>query len=72
MVNIELLKAAMKDKGITIDEASEVIGINPATFYRRIGRNGENFTVAEVGKLAEMLEMPNETMQKIFFDKELA
>lgn len=72
MVNVKLLRAVMKEKNVTVDAASEAIGINPATFYRRISRDGEDFTVAEVGILAEMLDMSNETMQSVFFVKELA
>lgn len=69
MVNIERLKAALRDKNVTIEQASKTIGINPVTFYRRINRSGESFTVSEVGKLADLLQMNSETMQGIFFDK---
>lgn len=69
MVNVERLRKAMQDRNITIEHASEYIGINPATFYRRINHNGERFTVREVGQLAELLNMDSQTMQSIFFDK---
>ena len=72
MVNVERLKKAMQDRNITIERASEHIGINPATFYRRINHNGEKFTVREVGLLSELLNMDSETLQDIFFDKGLA
>ena len=72
LVNIDRLKAAMKVKNITIEQASERIGINPVTFYRRINRDGEKFTVSEVGKLAELLDMDSATMNDIFFDQRLA
>ena len=68
-MNIERLKSALQSQNITIEQASEAIGMNPATFYRRINRNGEKFTVAEVGKLAELLNMSNKKMQDIFFDR---
>lgn len=69
MVNIDRLKAALQDRNVTIEQASEHIGINPSTFYRKISRKGEKFTVQEVGKLAELLNMSANTMQEIFFDK---
>ena len=72
VVNIERLKTALKAKNITIEQASECIGVNPATFYRRISRNGEKFTVADVEKLADLLKMDSRTMQGIFFDNRLA
>ena len=69
MVNVERLKKTMQDRNITIESVSEHIGVNPATFYRRISHNGEKFTVAEVGKMAELLNLDSSTMQNIFFDK---
>ena len=72
MVNIERLKTALRENNITVEQASEHIGVNPATFYRRISRDGEKFTVSEVGKLANLLGMDSQTMQDIFFDQRLA
>ena len=72
MVNINRLKSAMKDRGITVEQAAEYLGVNAATFYRRTSRDGEKFTVSEVGKLAALLDMDSATMQDIFFDQRLA
>ena len=72
MVNVARLKKAIQDRNLTIEQASEHLGVNPATFYRRISHNGEKFTVKEVGKLAELLNLDFKTMQSIFFDKPLA
>lgn len=69
MVNISRLKSAMQERNITINQASEAIGINPATFFRRINRQGVKFTVEEIGKLAELLHLDGPTIQNIFFDK---
>lgn len=69
MVNIERLKTALQSKNITIDQAAKSIGVNPTTMYRRFNRNGEKFTVAEVEKLAELLNMDAKAMQNIFFDE---
>ena len=68
LVNTDRLKSALQGRNITIEQASEHIGINPSTFYRKISRNGENFTVMEVSKLAELLNMDSQTLQGIFFD----
>lgn len=69
MVNIERLKKALRSRDITIEQASEYIGVNPATFYRRISGDGKKFTVTEAGKLAELLNMDAKTMHGIFFDE---
>lgn len=72
MVNIEKLKTAMKEKNITVKQASEAIGFDAATFYRRMQRHGEKLTVIEVEKLAALLSMDHETVQAVFFDKQTA
>ena len=69
---MERLKKTLQDRNITIEQASEHIGVNPATFYRRVSRNGEKFTVTEVGKLAELLDLDALALQNIFFDDKLA
>lgn len=72
MVNIDRLKSALRNRGISIEQASEAIDMNPSTFYRRLNRQGEKFTVQEVAKLASLLNLSSETMQGIFFDGQLA
>lgn len=69
MVNINGLKSALQERNITINQASEAIGINPATFFRRISKHGVKFTVEEIDKLAELLNLDGPTIQSIFFDK---
>lgn len=69
MVNIERLKTELRKKNVTIESASSYIGVDPATFYRRVARRGENFTVAEVEKLAELLVLDNSSIQAIFFER---
>ena len=72
MVNVERLRAALRMNNISIDVAAEAIGIDGATFYRRLARQGTKFTVEEVGKLADLLSLSGNDLQEIFFDRELA
>lgn len=72
MVNISKLRDALAARSITYEEAAKAIGIDRATFYRRIERAGSKFTVEEVVKLSQLLNMDGQTMQEIFFDNELA
>lgn len=69
MVNIERLRAALQTSGVSIEQASNELGINPTTFYRRLNTQGEKFTVEEVGKLANMLKLNARALQNIFFDR---
>lgn len=72
MVNVELLKKAMQEKNVTMEQASMVIGVNSATLYRRFGQKSEKFTVGEVGKLAKLLDLDGKSVNAIFFEQELA
>lgn len=72
MVNIDKLKTALKERNISIEQASAAIEVNPVTFYRRINKCGEKFTVSEVEKLARLLNLNGESIQSIFFDDKLA
>ena len=67
MVDTNRLKAALHKKGITVSQASEAIGVNSATFFRRLNRQGATFTVEEIEKLADLLEFDGKTIQSIFF-----
>ena len=62
MVNVERLRDEMKKKSITPDAAAEAMGIDVATYYRRMNRQGTKFTVEEVSKLSELLNLSPRTM----------
>lgn len=72
MVNINKLREALAARSISYEDAARAIGIDRATFYRRLERAGSKFTVEEVAKLSRLLNMDGQTMQDIFFDRELA
>ncbi|MBR4442550.1 MAG: helix-turn-helix transcriptional regulator [Clostridia bacterium] len=57
----------MKEKNVTIQQAAEAMNVNPTTLYRRIWKDGEKFTVTEVGKLAALLNLDSDTTLSIFF-----
>lgn len=69
MVNVVRLREAMKAQSISPDAVADALGIDRATFYRRLERQGAKFTVEEVSKFSELLNLSSETMQNIFFDK---
>ena len=72
MVNVDRLTAALKACSIPIEKAADALGIDRATFYRRLQKQGTKFTVEEVAKLAEMLNLSSAELQEIFFDQQLA
>lgn len=72
VVNIARLKEAMKAKSVKADDVAKALNIDPATFYRRLEKQGTKFTVEEVAKLSGLLKLSPKQMQDIFFDRELA
>ena len=72
MVKIESLKEKMKEKGITVQEAAKVVGVDQSTFYRKLERQGENFTIIQAQKLVNFLGLSAEDACVIFFNQKLA
>lgn len=72
MVNVSRLREEMKSREITPENASDALGIDRATFYRRLEGHGKKFTVEEVCKLSELLNLSSALVQEIFFERELA
>lgn len=69
MVNVERLREEMKNRSVTPDAAAAAMGIDVATYYRRMNRQGTKFTVEEVSKLSELLKLSPNAMQEIFFER---
>lgn len=72
MVNVDRLREALANKGITVEKAAEAIGVDRATLYRRLAQNGTRFTLDEVEKLSNLLALSRADLERIFFDRELA
>jgi hypothetical protein len=69
VVNVERLREEMKNKSVSPDAAAAAMGIDVATYYRRMNRQGTKFTVEEVSKLSALLNLSPDTMQEIFFER---
>lgn len=67
MVNVNKLKARMVELDINACELSTRIGIDRATFYRRLSSNGETFLIREVDAIAKELKMTKDDINEIFF-----
>lgn len=65
MVNIELLKSTIEDRGMAIVKLSEKSGIDRATLYNRFNGKGE-FTASEIVSITEALRLTNNERDSIF------
>ena len=66
MFNQNLLKAKIIEKGTTVIDLCNKLGICEATFYRKLSRNGD-FSRFEIKQIAESLYLSPEERNAIFF-----
>jgi transcriptional regulator with XRE-family HTH domain len=68
MVNTNLLKSKIKLNGMTQEEVSKAIGINPSTFSQKLNNEpGYVFSITEASAIGETLSIKSSEMPKIFF-----
>ena len=72
MVNVNKLKAKMVENGINVDEISDMIGVDRATFYRRLANNGETFSIKEADMIINVLNLTKDEVNSIFFSQIVA
>lgn len=72
MVNVNKLKAKMVELEINADELSEKIGIDRATFYRRLSFGGQTFSIREADAICTELKLTREEVNDIFFSQFVA
>lgn len=72
MVNIDKLRGVIKEKRETIGSVANAIGINCATFYRKMNSGGDCFTVREVREMCKFLGLDVNTAMSIFFSQYVA
>lgn len=66
MFNQNLLKAKIIEKGVSVLDLCNDLGICEATFYRKLSRNGD-FSRFEIGKITETLKLTQTERDSIFF-----
>ena len=66
MVNVLKLKGKMVEKKINDDEIAKRIGMDRATFYRRLSKS-DDFTIKEVDSIVRELGLTMDETNAIFF-----
>lgn len=72
MVNINKLKGKIVEMGMNVETVSERIGMDKATFYRKMSAGGGSFTIKEADLISEVLLLTVEEINSIFFAREVA
>lgn len=66
MTNINMLIDAIEKNGKTKEAVAEAAGMDRATFYRKIQKNGDSFTVEQVREMASFIPLTKKEVHEIF------
>lgn len=67
MVNINKLRGKIVERGLTVYELANLIGIDKATLYRKFSKNGETLTIKDADSIIIALDLNSEETKAIFF-----
>lgn len=65
-MNTKKLKAAIIEQGYSMGQFVEIIDMDRSKFYRRLSRNGDTFTIAEVLSIKDKLNLSPKDVVDIF------
>ncbi len=71
-MNTPKFKALLVAQQLSIEDLATKIGVDKSTIYRKIASNGDNFTVGEAKRIAEILDLSAEDSAQIFFAQNVA
>lgn len=60
------LRGKMAEMKLSPEDMARKIGVDPSTFYRKIKDDGINFTVGQMHKIVEVLQLSKEDAASIF------
>ena len=64
--NMDVLRGKMTERRVSIEEMARLIGVDASTFYRKMKSDGANFTVGQMHKIVEVLQLTTEEASTIF------
>lgn len=71
MVDTRILRDKIAERRTNVSELASKIGMDKATLYRRLS-DGAAFTIGEVDKIVEILNLTRDEAVSIFFSHEVA
>lgn len=66
-MNVNILKAKMIEKEISMEDMARMSGMSVSTLYRKLKADGE-FSIKEASDIAKSLNLNYQDVMKIFFD----
>lgn len=68
MLNAKKLKDKILENRLTVVEVAKKLGIDPATFYRKMKKN--SFKICEVDAMVDALSLTRDDANDIFFSNQ--
>lgn len=65
-MNVQALKRKILDCGYSIVEFSDKVSIDRSTFYRRLEKDGNSFTIEEALRIKDVLSLTDAEAYSIF------
>ena len=60
-MNTQRVKERMEAMGITVGRMSQELGMDPSTYYRKMQKNGEEFSALDLLVFKRVLDMDEKT-----------
>ena len=60
-MNTQRVKERMEDMGITVGRMAQELGMDPSTYYRKMQKNGEEFSALDLMVFKRVLQMDEKT-----------
>jgi len=71
-VNVNKLKGKLVERGMSIADLAEKMGINVATLYRKLGNGGLGLSVKDANLIVDILSLSLQDAMEIFFAQKVA
>jgi len=67
MVNVNMLKGKIVEKGYSVAGVAPAIGMSKITLYRKLKKGGGDLLIKEVAAMSTVLHLTGDEVNKIFF-----
>ena len=66
-IDTKRIKGKTVENGLTGAKIAHILGIDPSTYYRKLGSGGGAFTITQAKTIAGVLKLTADEFNSIFF-----
>ena len=68
-INVNLFRGKLVEKGMKCEDMACEIGVDPSTFSRKMAKQGDTFSIAQVQKMVSVLQLTESEANAIFLQQ---